>query len=420
MRKLFIVLILFELFCGVFVQAQTKQQWREDLEFLKSELPKRHVHLFFSLSQKDFNRHIDNLVSNLDAMNKSDILIGLQRLVAKIGDSHTSVSFPVGSASRVPLNTYFYSDGVYITEGIPDLLNKKILSINGFAINTILDSLTLLVVNDNASMLQERLPRFLSNLNVLRYFGFLKGNTIVYRCQDSSKAVKEYKFAVSDFDSMRENSVKASVSGDRYPSFKSVNDFFWQEFQEDDSIYYVRYKECVSRFMNFFIHYFLFEPRDIRPVPSFHKFKKVLLRDLKQLPVKKLVFDMRDNGGGSSFQGTSLIKKIAKNKVINQRGRIFVLIDRGTFSSAFSNTLDFKNFTQAITVGESPSQRTGSFGDIRSFILPNSKLRVSYSTKYFSDESLKGDRFIPDIEVPIDFEDFINGIDRAYLEAVRY
>jgi hypothetical protein len=420
MGKLFLVVVFWGLFCGAFVQAQTTQQWREDLEFLRRELPRKHVNLFFSMSPEEFNREMDQLVSHLDTLSKNNILVGLQRLVARIGDSHTSISFPVSSSERLPVNTRFFADGVYITEGIPEMLHMKILSINGFEIGSILDSLALLEVCDNSSMFRNRMPRYLSNLIALRHFGFVLGNTFLYQCQDTSGMVREFRFSVRDFQTMKQKSVKASLPGERYPFFRPENDFFWQEFQEDDSVYYVRYKRCASRLMNFFIKYFLFEPRDIWSVPSFHKFSMTVRKDLKHLPVKKLVFDLRENGGGSSHQGTSLIRKIARNKVINQQGKIFVLIDRGTFSSAFLNTLDFKNFTHAITVGESPSQPIGSYGDTRSFLLPHSGLKVACSTKYFPSDSRQGDRYIPDIEVPVEFLDYIRGTDRAYQDAMDY
>ena len=83
---------------------------------------------------------------------------------------------------------------------------------------------------------------------------------------------------------------------------------------------------------------------------------------MDRLPIKKVIFDMRHNGGGSSAQGTALIKAIAKKKNINQKGTLFVVIGRQTFSSAIINTVDFKKHTQATILGEPTA---GSFKSLR-------------------------------------------------------
>ena len=52
------------------------------------------------------------------------------------------------------------------------------------------------------------------------------------------------------------------------------------------------------------------------------------------------------------------------------------------------------------------------FGEVRVFNLPNTDLKVSYSTKYFKLlENIDPDALYPDITVETEFEDFLNGRD---------
>ena len=59
------------------------------------------------------------------------------------------------------------------------------------------------------------------------------------------------------------------------------------------------------------------------------------------------------------------------------------------------------------------------YGELRSFNLPNTDLRVSYSTKYFRLlEDSDPDSLYPDITVETEFEDFLNGRD-TILEMIK-
>lgn len=67
-----------------------------------------------------------------------------------------------------------------------------------------------------------------------------------------------------------------------------------------------------------------------------------------------------------------------------------------------------------IFIGEETSGKPNHFGEVKSFQLPNSGIRVNYSTKYFkrTDENVSTIR--PDIKLEPGFSDFVSGIDPAY------
>ena len=62
----------------------------------------------------------------------------------------------------------------------------------------------------------------------------------------------------------------------------------------------------------------------------------------------RLIVDLRFNGGGDFKKGRRLlIERIKENPQINQKGNLFVITGRRTFSAAMVNSIDFKKETNA-------------------------------------------------------------------------
>ena len=134
-------------------------------------------------------------------------------------------------------------------------------------------------------------------------------------------------------------------------------------------------------------------------------------------PVKRFVVDLRGNDGGDSSLAQPLITGIKQRTALNQRGHLFVIMGRGTFSSAILNVLDFKNKTHAIFVGEPTGGKPNHYGEFEEFTLPHSRLRVGYSTKYFTYSQDDTPSFAPDVRVELSSADYFAGRD-SVLEAI--
>ena len=111
------------------------------------------------------------------------------------------------------------------------------------------------------------------------------------------------------------------------------------------------------------------------------------------------------------------IRKLNKTR-FNGNGNFYVIVGRETFSSAIINTLDFTKNNNTIVVGEGTGGRPNHYGEILRFVLPESKLVVNHSTKYFTLLEEDVPTITPHIEAPISFEQFMNGTDPA-IEAIR-
>ncbi|HMY75695.1 MAG TPA: hypothetical protein PLQ88_27990, partial [Blastocatellia bacterium] len=98
-------------------QVQTAEQWREDLRFLATELPRLHANAFFQLPQSEFQRQVNELDAAVSSLPGHVIIARMTAIVASIGDAHTSLNWATGIQPfrRYPLSLRVLQDQVYVT-----------------------------------------------------------------------------------------------------------------------------------------------------------------------------------------------------------------------------------------------------------------------------------------------------------------
>jgi hypothetical protein len=129
---------------------------------------------------------------------------------------------------------------------------------------------------------------------------------------------------------------------------------------------------------------------------------------------RRLVIDLRRNGGGNNFLAEALRHGIERSS-FNRPGGLYVLIGPQTFSAAqnLANRLEREIF--AIFVGEPTGSAPNHYGDARDLIGPATNLTIHVSTLPWFD-SLPQDRrqwIFPDLLSPARFADFAAGRDPA-------
>lgn len=421
MRKEIVTILTVIMLCSVSSAQQDKSQaWKSDIEYLKTELPKRHKNLFFIVEKTTFEGKLDELCNALSNKTESEIVISLQKIIAEMGDDHTGVEYQpiLQSAGIFPLTLYSFSDGLYVLSTLnkyESALGSRVTAINDIPIAEVTARLSSLLAKTNDAIVNHRIPNMLPSIALLQHFEIVKSNSARFDFVDPNGAGKNLLVDELDIKTLGPNMRFVGFTPKSYPlSWSNQRSLFWSRFLEDDGILYVQYNRCWSKELE--------EQHGLKAraekMPSFEAFSSQILADMKKAEIQKFVLDLRFNPGGSSPQGTKLARRVSEISNINQQGKIFVLIAKRTYSSAVINAIDFKNHTKAILVGEPTSGKPNHFGEVNKFKLPNSGLSVSYSTKYFKYLKEDPDSLMPDITVETTFNDFASGKD-PMLDAIR-
>jgi len=124
--------------CGpsLFAQPQraTVVQWRADIDYLASELPKRHPNPFTVTSRETLLGLLNALKGDVPLLADVDIVQRLQMAVASLGDGHTFVNTNVYSLTFFPLVVYPFSDGLFVIRTTADArlaCGAKLIAVDG-------------------------------------------------------------------------------------------------------------------------------------------------------------------------------------------------------------------------------------------------------------------------------------------------
>ncbi len=381
----------------------TTAQWREDLEFLASELPRRHKNLFFRLTREEFERQVKRLSDEIPRLSDVEVKAALAVLAASVGDIHTSLfTFRMGPA--FPLRLFVFPEGTFVTAAPADhagLVGARLIGINKTDIEELQRLLLPFIPKESPYVAASQLPDFLVNADALEATHILSvPGEAVYRFQKNgrnltvpltARAKQEQRF-LTGFHA------GADVQPPIYLSNRRAN--YWFRYLKERRILYLQYNACVEM-----------------PSLPFAEFVRQVMRIADTSPVEKFIIDLRHNGGGATSVVNPLLAALDARPALARTGRLFAFISRDSYSSAEIVAWVLKNNYNATLVGEPTAQRPNSYGDARGFTLPNSKLRVRYSTKRFSLAPGDPPSLLPDRAVTVTAADYFRGRDPV-LDAV--
>lgn len=414
MRTTFVLSIC--LIFGINLQAQPAEEidWQYEIDLLARELAERHIALFRRTDSATFFASMKRVANRAAGKSLFDVSVWLQQVIALQGDAQTQVNYHynIDKARILPLEYFWFEDGLYILKAPAahrELLGKRLVAINGFPVERVVDSLSTLIVADNHSTVKNSVPRMLTWIQLLHHFGFTDPMRIKVEVEDPNgqKINRELELPLEKGD-------EVTVSPAAIPyGWEDRKTYFREHYFPGERIYFIQYNKCWSReaeekFGTGATALFM---------PSFREFEKKIFQTLRKREIDKLVFDLRFNTGGSEQQGTRLIKKLAGRKMKGQVP-VYLIVGRQTYAAAIVNSADLIRQLDAIVVGEATGGRPNHFGEVNRFVLPESRLVVSYSTKYFALSEKDDASIIPEIEVPLTYDVFMSGTDPA-MEAIR-
>ena len=396
------------LLMSVPMTAQHKTDWQRDLDSLAAWLPQKHYNLFMYRDRKYFEDGIAELKRTAPLYSNSEMALKIQQLLVKFGDAHTGANYPQEmSPHRIyPLGLDCYGKDYYVTttsKRHKNMLGARLTAINGHAINSVENQFSSLVVVDSRSNILNTVPKIMAFAQLYDFFGIAKGDSIVISYEKGGKEGRAIMKACQ-IDARDMVNIMPQKQAMHIVNSKTL---FTDTYMPDDKIYYVQYNKCWNRELE---EKYGSKERAAQ-MPSFIELSRHIENTLKEKDVKKLVFDLRYNGGGSSAPFTSLVKKLAEQLKDRKDVKCYAVIGRATFSSGILNSLDLKKYLNATFVGEETAGCANHLGEIRSFGLPTSGLEIMYSTKYFRQNDIMDGPIHPDVVKEATYTDYIQGKD---------
>lgn len=400
-------------------QPKDKIDWQRDIRFIRSELPLRHKNLFFKTNRDSFETRLAALENFArEGGTGISMVIRLKELIAGMGDSHSGIQMIpfLDRRQGYPFKIEWFADGPYITmasEKYKNIIGKRVLEINHLPWDTVIERLKPLIVIDNQACVFKEIPQFVSIGEILHEKRISVPDSLLITLSDQENSKEDVWIYSQNKLSFNENLIQAEPLR-KCLLYSGNKEIFWYHYNTSDSILYFQYNKCWGREMEELYG----DKSKAGNWPSFIEATDSILALINSGIVSKLIVDLRFNTGGASPQGSVFAGRIAQNERINQPGKLFVAVGRNTYSSAIINAMDFVKSTHAVIIGEPTAGRPNHYGEVRSFKLPSSGLKIFYSTKYFYTDPGNSTGIIPDVETVMTFDNFISGLDPVY-EYVR-
>jgi hypothetical protein len=338
------------------------------------------------------------LATRAASLSRDELIVELMRLTAlgkRNGHTGIFVFHPHASPLHVyPLRLYAFPDGLWVVDALDrELVGRRLLSVEGVAVERIAEAARPLVPHDNESSMALLVPEYVVTEEVLRGLGLADGGAA--------------SFAFAGGATAELRPVRASA----FPQGSVVHPLLrprepqpvWLRHQDR-----VAWVTTLDRGRAVYLGYRMTEA----PPPAM---LDRLVRLARRPKVRRVVVDVRLNGGGDNTTYWGLLDAVRK------AGRkAVVLIGRKTFSAAGNFAAVVDRDTRARFVGEPTGGSPNQWGDSAPVELPAVGLTVHVAVQDV--QAVPGDGRVavtPDVPVEATAADFFAGRDPVLARALR-
>ncbi len=388
-------------------------RWREDLAFLAREMPARHANLFHALRREQLDSALTAIRNRLPSLTRAGAIVELMRLAAAVGDGHTNVSpwrDSVIAFHTLPIALYRFSDGYHVRAAAAEyrwLIGAKVTRVGATSIDSAEALVAALIGHDNAMGVRAYAPVLLAIPEVLHALGVAaRPDSIELTLEVGGRARAVRLVSAGLLPVVRGDEDR---SWDPRPGWIDLRDgapaplwlartskTYWFTFVPEGRLLYCQINEIQER------------------AEPFRVFLAHALRAADSTGAEKFVLDLRLNGGGNGYYNRDIVRALVRSR-FDERGRLFVITGRRTFSAAQMLISDLESWTEPIFVGEPSASRGNHFGDSRRLVLPNSGITVRVSTLWWQYWDPRDDRawIEPEIPAPLTSLEYRAGRDPA-------
>jgi hypothetical protein len=373
--------------------------WQDDLRFMAAELPKRHANLFHTITRTQFKQAVAALEESIPALARHQIIVELARIVALIGDGHTSIDMlddPTIDFRRYPLRLYQYSDGLFIQAASADYAEaagSRVIAIGDIPVEQVYAAVRRLVSRENELRVVHKVPDLLVIPEVLHAVHLITHMEQVDWCverRDGERRTIRVN-PVRRGEALIWTDASDNIAGATPLWRKDLQNKFWFEHLADARAIYVQFNSV----------------RD-KPDETIAAFFGQVFDFVDDHHPDRFILDIRLNGGGNGTLNQPIVHGLIKRDWLNQRGKLFTIIGRATFSAAMMLAVDLERHTRALFVGEPTGTSPNMYGETGIITLPNSRLTVYVSELHwvYSDPRDQRPWITPNIRAELSSTDY--------------
>lgn len=349
-----------------------------------------------------FIQDINDLIPRITELEDEQVLLALQKTIAKLGDLSSYVYVPAEQVYPIFFTAFFTDRGaefrsVMMPEEYSHLLLKKPTAINGVPIVEVIQKLMDYCSYENEYAAYCSISQFLSQPAYLEAIGITDGDSPVnFRFVDSEGKKVDVSLSPVKYADLQMESLSGYSSVSIRDKDNSRN--YWWEYLEEEQALYVRFnliEEDTSLVYNSFI--------------------QQLNEQVSQ--AKTVIVDLRGTTGGTFHSGLSIDLGNLLNQLKGQKS--YVLLDASSNGAAIllSSCLRQRS-ADTLLVGTPGGQPANFFTSYQSYNMPNSDHAFSMSDFfYYGDDNDTDEALMPDIALYQTADDFAAGIDTV-LEAI--
>jgi len=358
-----------------------------------------------------FQEDIRDLERDVPQLSDAEIILRLMRLVAAGRVSHTWVE-PQDNLEfhPYPLRFSWYSDGAALiraTKEHKSALGARIVRIGSMTPEELEAAVEPYLSHENQPWLHQLSPEFMLTREVAEHFG-LAGPDGRLEITLARPGDEPFQLRVTPSSATEDMISATDALKLPAPLFrKRPDDWYWYEYLPGSRALYIQYSSCQDN-----------------PKKSFKEFAGDVFRFVDSLhgpdEVERVIVDLRFNSGGDSSVIDPLIEGLQSRPRLTASGRLYALIGRETFSSGMMAAVQLRRDLHAILMGEPTGSPPNEYGEVKSFTLPNSKIIVRYTTKYFRLLKNSNPQAVePDVLIQRSIADFLSGHDQVLEAAIK-
>lgn len=355
-----------------------EEGWQHDLRFLAWQIDRLGEAPYRRKSKAWFEQEFLKLAASTPHRTDTQIALDLMKVMRELGDGHSGVLSGATAewALTLPVQFYAFEEGVFIIAAEPthrDLLGSRVLDFGGRPVAEVTAWIADRVSRDNDGPWVALQSSYRLRHTALLHAGGViperDGASLRLRGLDGKERTVRLAADMSQPNiwNMKPNPATWLNLSQTLPQpaplyLRSPGKPFWFEPLLAQKTVYLGFNSVADD-----------------KGESLAAFSARLAKFVADNPVDRLIVDLRWNNGGNSHLLTPLLATIGGIGKINQRGHLFVLIGRRTFSAGQNAATLLEKNTNAIFVGEPTGSSPNFVGEDNAFRLPYSKLNVNVS-----------------------------------------